>query len=99
MASDAGAPDAPNFGRVGYVAAGVDEIALVKTKSGLMKMKVTDEVLARAAAREDPIGRAREGLAHLEIAFTNGVLWEFDGPKGNQKTAEKLLEALGGQIT
>src|SRR5215207_3072684 len=39
--------DVPTFGRVGYVAVSADEIALVKTKSGLVKMKITEEVLAR----------------------------------------------------
>src|SRR4051812_1489283 len=43
----AGAPDVPNFGRVAYVAASDREIALVKTKTGAFKMKLTDEVLAR----------------------------------------------------
>jgi hypothetical protein len=43
-----GAADLPNFGRVGYVAASGSEIALVKTKTGAFKMKVSDEVLARA---------------------------------------------------
>jgi hypothetical protein len=38
----------PSFGRVGYVAVSEDEIALVKTKTGAFKMRITDEVLARA---------------------------------------------------
>ncbi|TMK95939.1 MAG: hypothetical protein E6G42_00995 [Actinobacteria bacterium] len=88
MAADAGAPDAPNFGRVGYVAAGVDEIALVKTKSGLMKIKVTDEVLARAPRSE---------IQSVEL--DKGWLSQFDVPKVDQKTAEKLVETLGGQVT
>ena len=47
-----GAVELPKFGRVGYVAATENEVALVKTKSGLIKMKVTDQVLARAPRSE-----------------------------------------------
>ena len=37
--------ETPSFGRVGYIAVSENEVALVKTKSGAFKMKVTDEVL------------------------------------------------------
>jgi hypothetical protein len=40
-----GAPDVPNFGGVGYVAVTENEVALVKTKTGLIKMKITDHPL------------------------------------------------------
>ena len=54
----AGAPEVPNFGRVGYVAASADSVALVKTKSGAFKMKVTDESLATRPARGDRLVRS-----------------------------------------
>jgi len=93
-----GAPDVPNFGRVGYVAVTENEVALVKTKSGLMKMKISDEVLARAPRSEIASVELDKGtlLSHLKIEFTNGVLWEFDVPKASKKTAEKVVGALGG---
>src|SRR4051812_44021728 len=47
LATGSGAPDVPDFGRVAYLAAGDSELALVKTKTGAFKMKVTDEVLVR----------------------------------------------------
>ena len=50
----AGAPEVPNFGRVGYVAASADSVALVKTKSGAFKMKVTDESLATVPRWRSP---------------------------------------------
>ena len=39
----------PTLGRVAYLAASETEVALIKTKSGAPKMKVTDEALARAS--------------------------------------------------
>jgi hypothetical protein len=91
-----GVPDVPDFGRVGYVTCSEGEIALLKTKTGALKMKVTDEVLARAprsaiTSVEFDKGRV---LSHLRIGFQGDVLWEFDIPKAGAKSAEKLAAAL-----
>ncbi|MFN2471976.1 MAG: hypothetical protein ABR583_13510 [Gaiellaceae bacterium] len=97
-----GADDLPNFGRVGYVAASEDEIALVKTKSGTfgMKMKVTDEVLARAPRSDIASAEMDKGamISKLRIAFTNGVTWEFQVPKNGKKNAMTFVEAIGAQV-
>jgi hypothetical protein len=92
----AGAPDVPNFGRVAYVAASADEIAIVRTKSGMLKMKIGEEVLARVPRSEIASVELDEGrlLSHLKIAFGNGVTWEFDIPKANKKSAQGLARAL-----
>ena len=96
-----GAPDVPNFGRVGYVAVTENEIALVKTRTGAFKMKISDEVLARAPRTEVASAELDQGmlLSHLKIAFTNGVTWQFDVPKQGKKTAQGVVRALGGTIT
>lgn len=91
----------PSFGRVGYVAVSEDEVAVVKTKTGAFKMKITDEVLARAprsavASVELDQGRL---LSHLKIEFTDGVAWEFDVPKAAKKTAQDVTRALGGAFS
>jgi len=91
-----GVPDVPDFGRVGYVTCSDAEVALLKTKTGAFKMKVTDEVLARAprsaiASVEFDKGKI---LSHLRIGFDGGRLWEFDIPKAGAKSAEKLAAAL-----
>jgi hypothetical protein len=97
---DSSATDLPNFGRVGYVAASESEIALVKTKTGAFKMKVSDEVLARAPRGEIKSIELDQGklLSHLTIAFDNGVRWQFDIPKQSKKTAQELVRALGGSL-
>jgi hypothetical protein len=97
----AGAPAVPNFGRVGYVAASDREIALVKTKTGALKMKVTDEVLARVSRSDIASSELAQGvlLSKLKIVFTNGMTWEFDIPKQAKKSAQGLVTALGGELT
>lgn len=96
-----GAPEVPNFGRVGYVGVSTGEIALVKTKSGAFKMKVTDEVLASAPRSDVASVELDQGklLSHLKIEFTNGVAWEFDIPKMAKKTAQEFVTTLGGRLT
>jgi hypothetical protein len=95
-----GAPEVPNFGRVGYVGVNANELALVKTKSGAFKMKVTDEVLASAPRTDIAASELDQGklLSHLKIEFTNGVTWEFDIPKMAKKTAQELVTELGGAL-
>jgi hypothetical protein len=96
----AGAPEVPNFGRVAYVGANANELALVKTKSGAFKMKVTDEVIASVPRSDIASVELDQGklLSHLKIEFTNGVAWEFDIPKMAKKTAQELTTALGGRL-
>jgi hypothetical protein len=97
----AGVPDVPEFGRVGFVALSDGEIALVKTKTGALKMKVTDEVLARAPRTAIASADLDEGrlLSHLTIAFSDGVIWQFDIPKAAKKTAQGVVKALGGTFS
>jgi hypothetical protein len=93
-----GAPEVPNFGRVGYLAVTDSELALVKTKTGAFKMKIGDEVLARVPRSEITSTALDEGrlLSHLKIEFSNGVAWEFDIPKQAKKSTQGLVRALDG---
>ena len=95
-----GTPAVPNFGRVGFVAASEDEIALVRTKSGLLRMKITSEVLARAPRSNVTSVELDQGLllSKLKLVFNDGVTWEFDVPKANRKAAQELVRALGGFV-
>jgi len=96
-----GAPDVPNFGRVGYVAVTETEIALVKTNTGAFKMKVSDEVLARVPREQIKSAELDQGrlLSHLSISFAGGKTWEFDVPKMSKRTAQQLVRVLGGRFT
>jgi hypothetical protein len=95
------ASDVPAFGRVGYIAASETEVALIKTKSGALKMKVTDQMLARAPRDELDVVVLKDGklLSHLRLQFTNGTVWEFDVPKIGKKNAKHLVSVLGGSIS
>lgn len=95
--TDQGVPD---FGRVGYVAVTASEVALVKTKSGLLKMKVTDNVLAREQRSEITSATLKKGalVSNMTISFNGGGEWIFDVPKANQRGAVQVIEALGGTV-
>jgi hypothetical protein len=95
------AADVPAFGRVAYLAASETEVALIKTKSGALKMKVTGEVLARAPRAEIETVELKDGklIAHLRLQFANGTVWEFDVPKIGKKHAKQLVLALDGNVT
>ena len=94
------ADELPSFGRVGYLAATDDEVAVVKTKSGAFKMKLTDQTVARAPRSDIASAEIDKGtlVSKLKIAFTNGVTWEFDVPKAGKKNAVAFVEAIGGTV-
>lgn len=92
------APETPTFGRNAYLAVGDRDLALVKVKQGLMKLKVTDEVLARAP-RSD-VSHAEVGKGKLAcpliISFQDGGRWEFDVPRAGRSAAERIVASLAG---
>lgn len=88
----------PDFGRDAYLVVSDDAIALVKTKQGLMKLKVTDEVLARAARADVAGAELGSGklACPLTITFNDGGRWEFDVPRGGKSAAEAVARSLRG---
>jgi len=90
--------DTPDFGRDAYLAISENEIALVKTKQGVMKLKLTDDVHARAGRGEVAHAELGSGklACPLTITFGNGSRWEFDVPRGGKSSAEKLVSLLAG---
>ena len=102
ISGGAGAEGTPQFGRVGYLAVTEGELALVRTKSAMLglKMKPTDEVLARVSRSEIATAELDKGAlkSALKIEFSGGGVWEFEIPKANRKTAEQVVSALGGRV-
>ncbi|HTU94637.1 MAG TPA: hypothetical protein VMF14_02285 [Solirubrobacteraceae bacterium] len=100
VASRSSVSDVPAFGRVGYLAASETEVALIKTKSGAIKMKVTDEVLVRAPRSELQSVELKDGklLSSVRLQFVTGTVWEFDVPKIGKKSAKELVYELGGNV-
>jgi hypothetical protein len=99
-ATGPGQGDVPSFGRVAFVAATDNEVAIIKTKSGMIKMKLTEQVLARRARAEVSAIEIKRGglLSNLMIRFRDGGVWTFDVPKANQKSAVHFVEQLGGVV-
>ena len=95
------ASSVPAFGRVGYIAASETEVAVIKTKSGALKMKVTEEVLVRAPREELQSVELKDGklFSSLRLQFTNGTVWDFDVPKIGKKNAKELVVVLGGSVS
>jgi hypothetical protein len=88
--------DLPSFGRVGYLAATESEIALVKTKSGLIGMKVTDQVLARRERSEIASIQLDGGAlsSKLTVQFIDGDEWLFEVPRVKARDARQFVEMV-----
>jgi hypothetical protein len=94
---DDGPSSLPAFRRTGYLAVSKRDILVVKMKSGLLTMKLSDTVLARAS-RKEIASLAWDGgkmLSRLAITFSNGVVWEFDVTNASKRSAESVVRALG----
>lgn len=94
------AQDVPSFGRVGYLAVTDTEVALLGTRTGALKMKIDNTVLARAPRAELTTAELDEGvlLSHLTIGFSDGVWWQFDVPRQARKDARAVARALRGTV-
>src|SRR4051794_39538126 len=94
----AGVADSPDFGRDAYLAVSERDLALVKTKQGVMKLKITDEVIARAPRSEVTSAQVGDGklACPLTISFANGATWEMDVPRAGKRAAKAVVTALGG---
>ncbi len=90
---------APSFGRIGYVAITENEVAIVQGKSGLMKPKVGEEVVARVGRSEVASAELERGALQstLTIAFHDRNPWQFDVAKIYRKGAEQIVGELSGQ--
>jgi hypothetical protein len=95
-----GAPDVPVFGRIGYLAASQEELALTKTTSLGWKPRSTGEALVCVPRTELESLQLDQGkvISHLKLHFSNGVVWEFEVAKAHKKGAKEFVTTLGGTI-
>jgi len=93
-----GVADSPDFGRDAYLAVSERDLALVKTKQGVIKLKITDEVIARSPRSEVASAQVGGGklACPLTICFANGDTWEMDVPRAGKRAAKAVVTALGG---
>jgi hypothetical protein len=94
--SDDPAGPLPAF-RTAYLALSKRDLVLVKMKSGLLTMKLTDTALARANRRqiESVAWEGGKLMSQLAISFSNGVVWEFNVTHAARSSAESIVRVLG----
>ena len=87
----------PAFGDVGYLSVTETTIGLVRAKTGLMKPKLTQDVVARVPRSEVDRAELVEATprSNLTIWFRNSSAWEFELTKVELGTAAALVDVLG----
>jgi hypothetical protein len=96
-AVDDGARQLPALGRAGYLAVSKREVVVVKMRSGVLTMRLSDTVLSRAPRMQIASLEWQGGtlLSQLSLAFSNGVVWRFDVTNASRSSAEAVVRALG----
>lgn len=90
--------ETPDFGRDAYLALSDSSVALVKVRTGLMKLKVTDEnhaIMPRSEVSRAELGNGTIACP-LTITFANGSKWELDVPRGGKRAARQVVTLLNG---
>jgi hypothetical protein len=83
--------ETPDFGGFAYLALSADELVLVKGKQGLMKLKMTDEVVAKVPRSDVVSIEAGEGkiAAPLTITFSDGGQWDLEVARAHRSAADR----------
>jgi hypothetical protein len=90
--------ETPAFGAVAYLGLSADELVLLKGKQGLIGLKMTDEVVARAPRTDvvsADLGQGKVAFP-LTITFTGGAQWDLEVARANKGGAEKVVAELTG---
>jgi hypothetical protein len=89
---------APKFGKMAFLVATADEVALVELKPKLVTVGI-GEVLARVQ-RSDvasvELGGGKLQSDPLTLNFTNGESWQLEVSKAVKKSGKAFVEELGG---
>ena len=88
--------ETPDFGGFAYLALSADELVLVKGKQGLVKLKMTDEVVAKVPRSDVVSIEAGEGkiAAPLTITFSDGGQWDLEVARAHRSAAEQVVAEL-----
>jgi hypothetical protein len=93
-ATDKSPHQTPQFGRLGYLAVTAEDVALLRTKSGLVSV-TPSEVLVRVPRSEVASIDYGTGLVPpLHIEFSNGERWALEIPTPNRKDGQAVVDAL-----
>jgi len=90
--------ETPNFGAVAYLGVSAGELVLVKGKQGLIGLKMTDEVVARAPRSDVVSAELGPGKVAfpLTITFEDGGQWDLEVARAGRGAAERVVAELSG---
>jgi hypothetical protein len=89
------ASNAPDFGRMAYLAVTDSELALVKVKTGRVTTKL-DELIVRVPRTDVASAELGSGvICPLTITFGNGDIWRLEVSRLNKKHAQAVVDAFG----
>ena len=89
--------DTPKFGRLAYVAVTESELALIKLKSGVVRVFL-DEVVQRVPRTDVASAELGGGVAPpLTIIFNDGSGWELEVPRPSKAHAKSVVDVLTRQ--
>jgi hypothetical protein len=87
-------PDTPEFGRLAYIAVTQSELALIKLRSGIVRVFL-DEVVERIPRSEVASAELGGGVApSLTITFSNGEGWTLEVPRPSKGSAKAVVDVL-----
>ena len=88
------ASDTPKFGRLAYLAVTESELALIKLRSGVVRVFL-DEVVERVPRTQVASAELGGGVAPpLTIIFSDGSNWDFEVPRPSKGHAKSVVGAL-----
>jgi hypothetical protein len=89
------ASDAPDFGRMAYLAVTDSELALVNVKSGRLTMKL-NELIVRVPRTDVASAELGSGvICPLTITFADGQIWRLEVSRLNKKHAQAVVHTVG----
>lgn len=90
-------PDTPTFGRLAFLAVTESEVALIKLKSGVVRVFL-DEVVERVSRSDVASAELGGGVAPpLTVTFTDGSTWELEVPRPSMSHAKAVVALLPRQ--
>ena len=86
--------ETPTFGRLAFVAVTESELALIKLKSGVVRVFL-DEVVERVPRSAVASAELGGGVAPpLTIVFTDGSTWDLEVPRPSKGHAKAVVDEL-----
>jgi hypothetical protein len=88
--------ETPKFGRLAYLVATADEMALIEVKSKLVTVYLGEVITRGSRSEVASVELAGGGMNSdpLTVTFKSGERWELEVPKPSKKGAKELVEVI-----